>query len=111
MRTCQEPLSLDFSDNRVPFALEPLIAKVLKLLPRLRSLNVEVSIYEMRPRVDISKRRPLSAALFRDFHQVSIFSPLLFFFPTCDDAQLSFYAMVGSTNTVFGGLSRVSAGA
>ena len=43
-------LSLDFSDNRVLFALELLIAKVLKLLPRLRSLNVEVSVHENRHR-------------------------------------------------------------
>lgn len=43
-------LSLDFSDNRVLFALELLIAKVLRLLPRLRSLNVEVSIHENRHR-------------------------------------------------------------
>lgn len=43
-------LSLDFSDNRVLFALELLIAKVLRLLPRLRTLNVEVSIHENRHR-------------------------------------------------------------
>lgn len=43
-------LSLNFSDNRVLFALELLIAKVLRLLPRLRSLNVEVSIHENRYR-------------------------------------------------------------
>jgi hypothetical protein len=43
-------LSLNFSDNRVLFALELLIAKVLRLLPRLRSLNVEVSIHENRHR-------------------------------------------------------------
>jgi hypothetical protein len=43
-------LSLDFSDNRVLFALELLIARVLRLLPRLRSLNVEVSIHENRHR-------------------------------------------------------------
>ncbi len=43
-------LSLDFSDNRVLFALELLIARVLRLLPRLRSLNVEVSTHENRHR-------------------------------------------------------------
>jgi hypothetical protein len=43
-------LSLDFSDNRVLFALELLIARVLRLLPRLRTLNVEVSIHENRHR-------------------------------------------------------------
>ena len=35
-------LSLDFIENRVLFALERLIAKVLRQLPRLRSLSVEV---------------------------------------------------------------------
>jgi hypothetical protein len=43
-------LSLDFSDNRVLFALELLIAKVLRRLPRLRALNVEVSVHENRHR-------------------------------------------------------------
>jgi hypothetical protein len=45
-----ESLSLDFSDNHVLFSLELLIARVLRLLPRLRSLNVEVSIHENRHR-------------------------------------------------------------
>ena len=48
--TLVKTLSLDFSDNRVLFALELLIARVLRLLPRLRSLNVEVSIHENRHR-------------------------------------------------------------
>ena len=43
-------LTLEFSDNRVLFALELLIAKVLRRLPRLRTLSVEVSIYENRHR-------------------------------------------------------------
>ncbi|KAI0300673.1 hypothetical protein B0F90DRAFT_397693 [Multifurca ochricompacta] len=43
-------LALDFSDNRVLFALELLIFKVLRLLPRLRALSVEVSIHENRHR-------------------------------------------------------------
>jgi hypothetical protein len=43
-------LALDFSDNRVLFALELLIAKVLRRLPRLRALNLEVSIHENRHR-------------------------------------------------------------
>jgi hypothetical protein len=43
-------LSLDFNENRVLFALELLIAKVLKRLPRLRTLSVEVSIHENRHR-------------------------------------------------------------
>jgi hypothetical protein len=43
-------LSLDFSDNRVLFALELLIAKALRRLPRLRTLNLEVSIHENRHR-------------------------------------------------------------
>ena len=43
-------LSLNFSDNRVRFALELLIYKVLRLLPRPRTLNVEVSIHENRHR-------------------------------------------------------------
>jgi len=43
-------LSLNFSDNRVLFALELLIYKVLRLLPRLRTLNLEVSIHENRHR-------------------------------------------------------------
>jgi hypothetical protein len=43
-------LSLNFSDSRVLFALELLIYKVLRLLPRLRTLNVEVSIHENRHR-------------------------------------------------------------
>jgi hypothetical protein len=40
-------LSLDFIENRVLFALELLMAKVLKRLPRLRSLSVEVSVHEI----------------------------------------------------------------
>ena len=43
-------LSLDFVENRVLFALELLMAKVLKRLPRLRSLSVEVSVHENRHR-------------------------------------------------------------
>ena len=43
-------LALDFSDNRVLFALERLIYKALGLLPRLRALSVEVSIHENRHR-------------------------------------------------------------
>jgi hypothetical protein len=39
-------LSLDFSFNRVLFALELLIAKVLRRLPRLRTLNVEMPTHE-----------------------------------------------------------------
>jgi hypothetical protein len=39
-------LSLNFTDNRVPFALELPITKVLRLLSRLRTLNVEVSVHE-----------------------------------------------------------------
>lgn len=49
-RELVKDLSLDFSGNRVLFALELLIARVLKLLPRLRALNVEVSIHENRHR-------------------------------------------------------------
>jgi hypothetical protein len=48
-------LSLNFTDNRVPFALKLLMAKVLMLLPRLRTLNV-VSVHENprpRARMDI----------------------------------------------------------
>jgi hypothetical protein len=43
-------LSLNFTDNRVPFALELLMAKALRLLPRLHTLNVEVSVHENRHR-------------------------------------------------------------
>ena len=43
-------LSLDFIENRVLFALELLMAKVLKRLPQLRSLSVEVSVHENRHR-------------------------------------------------------------
>jgi hypothetical protein len=43
-------LTLDFSGNRVLFALELLIAKVLRRLPRLRTLNLEVSTHENRHR-------------------------------------------------------------
>ena len=43
-------LSLDFIENRVLFALELLIAKVLRRLPRLRSLSIEVSVHENRHR-------------------------------------------------------------
>ncbi|KAI0298201.1 hypothetical protein BC826DRAFT_1103137 [Russula brevipes] len=42
--------SLNFTDNIVLFALEFLMAKVLRLLPRLRTLNVEVSVHENRHR-------------------------------------------------------------
>jgi hypothetical protein len=43
-------LAVDFSDNKVLFALELLIYKVLRQLPRLRALSVEVSTYENRHR-------------------------------------------------------------
>jgi hypothetical protein len=43
-------LSLNFTDNRVLFALELLMAKALRLLPRLRTLDVEVSVHENRHR-------------------------------------------------------------
>jgi hypothetical protein len=43
-------LSLNFTDNRVFFVLELLMAKVLRLLSRLRTLNVEVSVHESRHR-------------------------------------------------------------
>jgi hypothetical protein len=43
-------LSLKFTDNRVLFAFEFLMAKVLTLLPRLRTLNAEVSVHENRHR-------------------------------------------------------------
>jgi hypothetical protein len=101
--TLVKSLSLDFSDNRVLFALELLIAKVLKLLPRLRSLNVEVSIYENRHRALawifprdapfrlVSFATSIRSLSFPRFH----FSSLLM--STCDDAELGFYAMVGST--------------
>ena len=49
-RELVKSLSLDFSDNRVLFALELLIAKVLRRLLRLRILNVEVSVHENRHR-------------------------------------------------------------
>ena len=41
-------LSLDFIGNRVLFRPELLIARVLRQLPRLRSLSVEASIHENR---------------------------------------------------------------
>jgi hypothetical protein len=47
MRTRQES---DLSDARMLFPLELIIAKVLELLPRLRSFSVEVSIHENRHR-------------------------------------------------------------
>jgi len=67
-------LSLDFSDNRVLFALELLIARELRLLPHLRTLNVKVSIHENRHHAlswifPNSERCPLPAALVRDFHK------------------------------------------
>jgi len=43
-------LTLDFIENRVLVALELLIANVLRRLPRLRSLSVEVSVHENRYR-------------------------------------------------------------
>jgi hypothetical protein len=49
-RELVKALAVDFSDNRVLFALELLIYKVLRLLPRLRALSVEVSIHENRQR-------------------------------------------------------------
>jgi hypothetical protein len=98
----------------VLFALELLIAKVLKLLPRLRSLNVEVSIYENRHRALawifprdapfqlLSSATSIRSLSFPCFHFSSLFMSM------CDDAELSFYAMVGSTNIwrPFSSLSR-----
>jgi hypothetical protein len=49
-RELVKALALDFSNNRLLFALERLIYKVLRLLPRLRALSVEVSIHENRHR-------------------------------------------------------------
>jgi hypothetical protein len=43
-------LKVNFTENRVLFALEVLIAKVLCLLPRLRTLIVEVSVHENKYR-------------------------------------------------------------
>ncbi|KAN0135128.1 hypothetical protein V8E53_007019 [Lactarius tabidus] len=43
-------LKVNFTENRVLFALEVLIAKVLCLLPRLRTLIVEVSVHENKHR-------------------------------------------------------------
>ena len=109
-------LSLDFSDNRVLFALELLIAKVLKLLPRLRSLNVEVSIYENRHRAlawifprDAPFRLDSFATSIRSLSFPHVHFPSLFM-STCDDAELGFYAMVGSTKTwpPFSSLNRKS---
>ncbi|KAI9455668.1 hypothetical protein BJY52DRAFT_1279064, partial [Lactarius psammicola] len=49
-RDLVKALKVNFTENRVLFALELLIAKVLGLLPHLRVLNVEVSIHENRHR-------------------------------------------------------------
>ncbi|KAI0247345.1 hypothetical protein BJV78DRAFT_945249 [Lactifluus subvellereus] len=49
-REIVKALAVDFSDNRVLFALELLVYRVLRLLPHLRALNVEVSIHENRQR-------------------------------------------------------------
>lgn len=49
-RELVKALEVNFTENRVLFALELLIAKVLGLLPRLRVLNVEVSVHENRHR-------------------------------------------------------------
>ncbi|KAI9455670.1 hypothetical protein BJY52DRAFT_1279067, partial [Lactarius psammicola] len=49
-RDLVKALEVNFTENRVLFALELLIAKVLGLLPRLRVLNVEVSVHENRHR-------------------------------------------------------------
>ena len=72
-----EDLSLDFSDNRVLFSLELLIARVLRLLPRLRSLNVELSIHENR-------HRPLAWIFPRDapFRLFSFATSVGYVFPT-----------------------------
>ncbi|KAF8258501.1 hypothetical protein EI94DRAFT_1754513 [Lactarius quietus] len=43
-------LKVNFTENRVLFALEVLIAKVLGLLPRLRTLIVDVSVHENKHR-------------------------------------------------------------
>ena len=43
-------LKVNFTENRVLFALELLISKVLGLLPRLRTLIVEVSFHENKNR-------------------------------------------------------------
>lgn len=43
-------LKVNFTENRVLFALEVLIAKVLGSLPRLRALEVEVSVHENKHR-------------------------------------------------------------
>ncbi|KAH9170249.1 hypothetical protein EDB89DRAFT_1335197 [Lactarius sanguifluus] len=45
-RELVKALEVNFTENRVLFALELLIAKVLGLLPRLRVLNVEVSVHD-----------------------------------------------------------------
>ena len=77
-----ESLSLDFSDNRVLYALELLIAKVLKLLPHLRSLNMEVSIHENRHRAlawIFPRDAPFRLFSFATSIRFSVFSALSFF--------------------------------
>ena len=49
-RNLVKALKVNFTENRVLFALELLIAKVLSSLPRLRALDVEVSVHENKHR-------------------------------------------------------------
>lgn len=49
-RELVKSLRVNFTENRVLFALEVLIAKVLCLLPRLHTLIVEVSVHESKHR-------------------------------------------------------------
>ena len=76
-----ENLSLDFSDNRVLFPLELLIARVLRLLPRLRSLNVEVSIHENKHRAlawIFPRDTPFRLLSFATSMRFILFLPLIF---------------------------------
>ena len=94
-------LLLDFSDNRVLFALELLIAKVLKLLPRLRSLNVEVSVYENRRALAwmFPRDAPFRLSSFATSIRSLSFPHFHFslFMSTSDHAELGCFATVGST--------------
>jgi hypothetical protein len=49
-RELVKALKVNFTENRVLFALELLIAKVLSSLPRLRALDVEVAVHENKHR-------------------------------------------------------------
>jgi hypothetical protein len=91
-RELVKALAVDFSDNRVLFALELLIYKVLRQLPRLRALSVEVSIHENRhrplawifPRDAPFRLRSFATSIRCVYH---LLPPLLCVPSSCEDAE------------------------